>query len=106
LGSVILWEVTNGLYEDGTCPLRVYVWAPYEGEALDMARGSFHREAIKDPRFASIYPPPYWMDLRAEALFSLGDAPFVTAPSSRGWRREGEEIETCYRTPQFSRRAP
>ena len=86
-----LYEVINGWA--GESYTRVYVWAPNEESAVELARASYRSEAMASEAQAlgaeasvEAYPPSYWLDLRIRHLFSVTDPPFATQPSDSGWR--------------------
>lgn len=66
-----LYEVTNGW--TGESYVRVYVWAPDDTAAAEMAREAF------GPGKAS--------SLCVMELFSADSPPFVTQPSDCGWNQ-------------------
>jgi hypothetical protein len=91
------YEVINGW--TGESYTRVYVWAPDEATAFDLARAAYHAEATASLAKALgaessgvAYPPAYWMDLRIRHLFSAADPPFATQPSDSGWRQEERSV--------------
>ena len=91
------YEVINGWMGEGYT--RVYVWAPDEASAIDLARAAYQAEAMAfqahalgSPSHGATYPPEYWMNLRVRHLFSAADPPFATQPSDSGWRREERNV--------------
>jgi hypothetical protein len=91
------YEVINGW--TGESYTRVYVWAPDEATAFDLARAAYHAEATASQAKAlgsesssEAYPPEYWLDLRIRHLFSAADPSFATRPSDSGWWRKERTV--------------
>lgn len=78
-----LYEVRNGF--TGESYVRVYVWAPDEQMAREMASEAFRKESDKR---SSPYSESYWTNLEVEELFSASRLRFVTKPSDAGWETE------------------
>ncbi len=83
----------------GASYTRVYVWAPDEATAIELARAAYRAEATASqakalgaPADGAAYPPDYWQDLRIRHLCSAADPPFATPPRESGWRREERTV--------------
>jgi len=80
-----LYEFSNGY--SGQAPVRCYVWAHDDDEALALAQQTF-KEQARGNEYSASYPDKYWQDLTWMHLFDADAEPFATVPSDTGWEVE------------------